>query len=91
MLGIVLRSSVRCICVQTVYIYVFMCESVCVCTSSSWGVDGEDWTRWGKAGQRGDREMEETEEEEGEEIISAMYVFSATRPPLANRTGGHLN
>lgn len=27
----------------------------------------------------------------GRGIISAVYVFSATRPPLANHTGGHLN
>lgn len=55
-------------------------EDVWIGLDSAWqsGKAGQKKRRWGKG--RGEVE-----------IISAMYVFSAPRPPLANRIGGHLN
>lgn len=45
------------------------------------GSVGEKWESWS---QKKKVEVEGV-------IISALYVFSASRPPLANRTSGHLN
>lgn len=55
----------------------------------------DNWTQQhSKVGQErkgGGRRHGERERKGGGEIISAVYVLSASRPPLANRTGGHLN
>jgi len=45
----------------------------------------------GRLSRKREEEADGMERNGGVEIISAVYVFSASHPPLANRTGGHLN